>query len=144
MSAGRRDAAYKRTLEACNAVALVPSTLLPDIVIEGDDSWVIHIGWPSSYDKCKLFNTITFFFVYPITDISQFKKHKAKNNVIVACSGDIGLYPSHTSLMTRTQAWPKYGDSLIASTNGLRQEFENALARISDEIKEKVYPASRA
>ncbi|CEL63384.1 hypothetical protein RSOLAG1IB_10720 [Rhizoctonia solani AG-1 IB] len=121
MSAGRRDAAYKRTLEAGNAVALVSSTLLPDIVIEGDDSWVIHIGWPSSYDKY----------------ISQFKKHKAKNNVIVACSGDIGLYPSHTSLMTRTQSWPKYGDSLIASTNGLRQEFENALAKISDEIKEK-------
>ncbi|QRW18551.1 hypothetical protein RhiXN_03475 [Rhizoctonia solani] len=122
MSPTRRDAAYKRTLEASNSVALVPGTLLPDILMEGENTWVIYVGWPPSHEKY----------------LSRFKKHRAQNNVIVAYSGDLELYTLSPSLMDITQIWPGR-DSLDASIDKLRHVFDDSLAKISDELKEKVY-----
>ncbi|KAG8690045.1 hypothetical protein FRC11_014182 [Ceratobasidium sp. 423] len=124
MSAAKRDAAYEHSLQNGGSVVLMPSTLSSDVVMEGDDSWVIHIGWPSNRERY----------------LSQIKNHQAKNNVIVACSEDLDLYPSCAPLVDLTQDWPKFGNSLTASVNALRQSFELTLAEISDEVKEKVYP----
>ncbi|KAF8755198.1 hypothetical protein RHS01_05391 [Rhizoctonia solani] len=120
MSPTRRDAAYKRTLEASNSVALVPGTILPDILMEGENTWVIHVGCPPSYEKY----------------VSRFKKHRAQNNVIVAYSGDLELYTLRPSLMDITQIWPGR-DSLDASIDKLRRVFDDSLTKISDELKEK-------
>ncbi|ELU39572.1 hypothetical protein AG1IA_06398 [Rhizoctonia solani AG-1 IA] len=139
MSPTRRDAAYKRTLEASNSVALVPGTLLPDILMEGENTWVIYVGWPPSHEKCEPQNTTPHFAsLISFTDLSRFKKHRAQNNVIVAYSGDLELYTLSPSLMDITQIWPGR-DSLDASIDKLRHVFDDSLAKISDELKEKVY-----
>ncbi|CAE6415348.1 unnamed protein product [Rhizoctonia solani] len=123
MNAAKRDAAYKHSLQNNGSVVLMPSTLSSEVILEGDNSWVIHIGWPPSREKY----------------LSQVRGHQAKNNVIVAYSGDLEWYPSHAPLMDLTQDWPKYGASFIASVNALRHSFDSTLADIPDEVKEKVY-----
>ncbi|KAH7325362.1 hypothetical protein B0J17DRAFT_231717 [Rhizoctonia solani] len=42
------DQAYASFLENEGAILLVPETLSPKLEIEGDNSWVIHAGWPVS------------------------------------------------------------------------------------------------
>ncbi|CUA67194.1 Target of rapamycin homolog [Rhizoctonia solani] len=122
MSAAKRDAAYKTKLENNNSVVLVPGTLSLNVVMEGSNTWVIHVGWPPNREKC-----------------SQVKSHKAAHNIIIASTGNLDLYPSRTPLMTQTQTWPKSG-GFTASVDALRQTFELKLSTIPDDVKEKVYP----
>ncbi|KAH7325358.1 hypothetical protein B0J17DRAFT_682129 [Rhizoctonia solani] len=124
MNSAKQDAAYKGYLQNDNSIVLIPGTLPPNVVMGGSNSWVIHVGWPPNQEKY----------------LSQIKKHQARNNVIVACSGDADLYSSRAPLMAQTQTWPKYGDLFTASVNALRQSYEQTLARIPDNVKEKVYP----
>ncbi|KAJ1300105.1 hypothetical protein OPQ81_002586 [Rhizoctonia solani] len=123
ISAAKRDTSYKQWLQKDSSVILIPGTISSEVVMEGNNSWVIHIGWPSNREKY----------------LSQLKTHQAKNNIIIAPSIEIDLYPSCASIMAITQAWPKLGDSFTASVHDLRPSFENTLAKISDDVKEKVY-----
>ncbi|CAE6540610.1 unnamed protein product, partial [Rhizoctonia solani] len=123
MGVARRDAAYKKYLDNDNSVVLIPGTLLPNIVMEGGNTWVIHVGWPPNREKY----------------VSQIKNHQAKNNVIVACADDLDFYPSGAPLMDQTHSWPKLGDAFTDSVNALRQSFEQKLTDIPDEAKAKVY-----
>ncbi|CAE6407996.1 unnamed protein product [Rhizoctonia solani] len=124
MSSAKQDAAYRGFLQNDNSIVLIPGTIPPNVVMEGTNTWVIHVGWPPNHEKY----------------LSQIKKHQARNNVVIACSGDLDLYSSRAPLMARTQIWPKCGDPFTASVNALRQSFEQTLAKIPDHVKEKVYP----
>ncbi|CAE7183609.1 unnamed protein product [Rhizoctonia solani] len=119
MGSARRDAAYKKYLESDNSVVLIPGTLSPNIVMEGANTWVIHVGWPPNRERY----------------VAQIKNHQAKHNVILACTSDVNLYPSSVPLMAQTLTWPKDGDSV----NALRQLFDQSLANVPDDLKEKVY-----
>ncbi|CAE6519637.1 unnamed protein product [Rhizoctonia solani] len=120
--AAKRDAAYKKSLESNNSVALVPGTLALNVELEGSNTWVIHVGWPPNREKYA----------------TQIKSHQAAHNVIIAFTGDLELYPSRTPLMAQTQTWPKYPE-LTTSANDLRQTYELKLAAIPDDVKEKIY-----
>ncbi|CUA71106.1 RNA1 polyprotein [Rhizoctonia solani] len=120
--AAKRDAAYKKSLESNNSVALVPGTLALNVELEGSNTWVIHVGWPPNREKYA----------------TQIKSHQAAHNVIIAFTGDLELYPSRTPLMAQTQTWPKYAE-LTTSANDLRQTYELELAAIRDDVKEKIY-----
>ncbi|KAH7325363.1 hypothetical protein B0J17DRAFT_682153 [Rhizoctonia solani] len=117
------DQGYIDFLGSEYSVLLVPETLLPRHEIEGENSWVIHVGWPASlvqYNK-------------------QLKVHRARNNIIVAFSGDHLMYPSGNSIINLTEPWPEDGASFRASVSILRPLFEVVLSEIPLDVKSHVY-----
>ncbi|KAG8697269.1 hypothetical protein FRC11_000139, partial [Ceratobasidium sp. 423] len=118
-----RDPACSNFLESHGSVLLVPETLSPQFEIEGGNSWVIHIGWPTSEAQYT----------------SQRETHRAQNNILVAYAGDQSLYPSGDSIVGLTEPWPKDGASFRASVSILRPLYEVMLSEISLEMKSRVY-----
>ncbi|KAH7325360.1 hypothetical protein B0J17DRAFT_682143 [Rhizoctonia solani] len=119
----KRDQNYLDFLESSGSVLLVPETLLPQFKIEGDNSWVIHVGWPANETQYN----------------AQRRNHKAQNNILVAYSGDQALYPAGNSIVDLTEPWPKDGASFRASISILRSLYEVILSEISLDLKSKVY-----
>ncbi|CAE6407980.1 unnamed protein product [Rhizoctonia solani] len=119
----KRDQNYMDFLESNGSVLLVPETLLPQFKIDGDNSWVIHVGWPASESQYR----------------TQRKNHQAQNNIVVAYSGDQSLYPSGNSIVEQTEPWPNDGASFRASISILRSLYEFMLSEVSLDLKSKVY-----
>ncbi|KAJ1300108.1 hypothetical protein OPQ81_002589 [Rhizoctonia solani] len=118
-----RDQAYNDFVESAGAVLLVPESLLPRFEVEGENSWVIHVGWPASESQYT----------------SQRKIHQAQNNIVVAFSADQSLYPSGNSIVKLTEPWAKDGASFRASVSILRPLYEAMLSEVSLEMKSQVY-----
>ncbi|KAG8756724.1 hypothetical protein FRC11_005061, partial [Ceratobasidium sp. 423] len=118
-----QDQACIDFLESQAAVLLVPETLSPQFEIEGENSWVIHVGWPSNETQYTV----------------QREAHKAHNNILVAYSRDQSLYPSGDSIINQTELWPKDGASFRASVAISRPLYEVMLSEISLEMKSLVY-----
>ncbi|CAE6485997.1 unnamed protein product, partial [Rhizoctonia solani] len=114
----KQDGDYAGFLENPGSVLLVPETLLPDLELEGEKSWVIHIGWPAS----------------KVNYIAQGKAHRAQNNILVAYAGDQSLYPSGNGIVNLTEPWPKDGASFRESASILRPLYEVVLSEISPEM----------
>ncbi|CAE6421627.1 unnamed protein product [Rhizoctonia solani] len=123
ISAARRNAAYTESLKNDNSVVLIPDQLSTNVVMEGGNTWVIHVGWPPNLEKYT----------------AEVDNHQARHNVIVASAGNLDLYPSCIPLMDQTQNWPERVDSIADLRNILRQTFEQKLATIADEVKQRVY-----
>ncbi|KAG8711243.1 hypothetical protein FRC11_003332 [Ceratobasidium sp. 423] len=115
--------AYTNFLENPGSILLVPETLLPELDIKGEGSWVIHVGWPASGAQY----------------IAQTRAHRAQNNILVAYTGDQSVYPSGDSIIKLTEPWPKDGASFRASVSILRSLYEVMLSVISLEMKTRVY-----
>ncbi|CAE6526262.1 unnamed protein product [Rhizoctonia solani] len=122
-ASSKLDQASANFLENEGAVLLVPETLSPKIEIAGDNSWVIHAGWPVSEAQY----------------ITQRKSHKAQNNILVAYTGDRSLYPSGNNIVEQTEPWPKDGASFRASISILRPLYEATLSELPFEMKKRVY-----
>ncbi|KDN40310.1 hypothetical protein RSAG8_08220, partial [Rhizoctonia solani AG-8 WAC10335] len=119
----KQDRAYVGFLENQGSVLLVPEALLPQFEIEGENSWVIHVGWPASETRYT----------------AQRGIHRAQNNILVAYSGDQSLYPSGDTIVELTETWPKDGAPFRASVSILRPLYEVMLSEISFEMKSEVY-----
>ncbi|KAG8730514.1 hypothetical protein FRC11_006545 [Ceratobasidium sp. 423] len=118
-----RNEGHADFIESQGSVLLVPETLVPQFKIEGEHTWVIHIGWPVSetlYD-------------------AQRRIHQARNNILVAFHGDKSLYPSGDKIINMTQPWPNDGPSFRASVSILRPLYEAMLSEISLEMKSQAY-----
>ncbi|KAL5634341.1 hypothetical protein ACGC1H_002419 [Rhizoctonia solani] len=122
-TSSKQDKSYTEFLEKDGSVLLVPESLLPELEIEGENSWVIHVGWPVSEAQYT----------------TQRKNHRAHNNVLVAYSEDQSLYPSGASIISLTEPWPQDGASFRASVSILRPLYEVMLSEISHELKSRVY-----
>ncbi|KDN40309.1 hypothetical protein RSAG8_08219, partial [Rhizoctonia solani AG-8 WAC10335] len=119
----KKDQAYIDFLENDGSVLLVPESLSPKLEIGGENSWVIHVGWPVSEAQYT----------------AQRKIHRAHNNILVAYSGDQSLYPSGDNIINLTAVWPQDGASFRASVSILRPLYEVMLSEISLEMKSRVY-----
>ncbi|CAE6481723.1 unnamed protein product [Rhizoctonia solani] len=105
------------------SVLLVPETLLPQHELEGENSWVIHVGWPASL----------------VQYTNQQKTHRANKNILVAFSGDQLLYSSANSIINLTEPWPEDGASFRGSVSILRPLYEVILSEIPLDLKAQVY-----
>ncbi|CAE7233837.1 unnamed protein product [Rhizoctonia solani] len=122
-TSSKPDQSYADFLENDGSVLLVPESLSPELEIEGENSWVVHVGWPVSETRYT----------------AQRNNHRAQNNVIVAYSGDQSLYPSGDSIVNLIEPWPKDGASFRASVSILRPLYEVMLSEIPHEMKSRVY-----
>ncbi|KAH7325364.1 hypothetical protein B0J17DRAFT_231480 [Rhizoctonia solani] len=119
----KQDQNYLNFLNSNGAVLLIPESLLPQFKIGGDNSWVIHAGWPVNEAQYT----------------AQRRNHQAQNNVLVACSRDQSLYPSGNSIVKLTEPWPKDGPSFRASVSILRSLYEVMLSEIPLDMKSRIY-----
>ncbi|CCO36762.1 hypothetical protein BN14_10906 [Rhizoctonia solani AG-1 IB] len=122
-TAPKQDQVVTEFCKNHGSVLLVPESLSPELEISGENSWVVHVGWPVSETQ---YNT-------------QRKNHQAQNNVLVAYSGDQSLYPSGDHIVDMTEPWPKDGASFRASVAILRPLYEVILTEISLDMKTRVY-----
>ncbi|CAE6467310.1 unnamed protein product, partial [Rhizoctonia solani] len=114
---------YLNFLNSSGSVLLIPESLSPRFKMEGDNSWVIHVGWPVSEAQYT----------------TQRRNHRAHNNVLVACSGDQTFYPSGNKIVELTEPWPKDGPSFRASVSILRSLYEVILSEIPLDTKSPIY-----
>ncbi|CAE6481716.1 unnamed protein product [Rhizoctonia solani] len=119
----QQNSNFLNFLNSSGSVLLIPESLSPQFKIEGDNSWVIHVGWPVSEAQYT----------------TQRRNHRAHNNVVVACSGDQTLYPSGNKIVELTEPWPKDGPSFRASVSILRSLYEVILSEIPLDTKSPIY-----
>ncbi|KAH7325359.1 hypothetical protein B0J17DRAFT_682133 [Rhizoctonia solani] len=122
-TSSKQEQAYVDFPENADSVLLVPESLSPELKNQGENSWVVHIGWPVSEVQYTL----------------QRSNHRAQNNLLLAYSGDQSLYSSGNSIVELTEPWPKNGSSFQASVSILRPLYEVMLSEISFDMKARVY-----
>ncbi|ELU39565.1 hypothetical protein AG1IA_06400 [Rhizoctonia solani AG-1 IA] len=123
VESSKKDRIYESLLQDDGLVLLVPESLSPKIKVEGENSWLIHVGWPVNEKQYT----------------AQRMNHQAQNNIIVACSEDYSLYPSGEIILDMAQPWPNDGASFRASITILRPLYDAMLSEIPLEIKAQVY-----
>ncbi|QRW18561.1 hypothetical protein RhiXN_03485 [Rhizoctonia solani] len=123
VESSKKDRIYESLFQDDSLVLLVPESLSPKIKIEGENSWVIHVGWPVNEKQYT----------------AQRMNHQAQNNIIVACSEDYSLYPSGEIILDMAQPWPNDGASFRASVTILRPLYDVMLSEIPLEMKAQVY-----
>ncbi|KAF8668497.1 hypothetical protein RHS04_08982 [Rhizoctonia solani] len=123
VESSKKDRIYESLLQDDGLVLLVPESLSPKIKVEGENSWLIHVGWPVNEKQYT----------------AQRMNHQAQNNIIVACSEDYSLYPSGEIILDMAQPWPNDGASFRASVTILRPLYDAMLSEIPLEIKAQVY-----
>ncbi|GAB1527117.1 hypothetical protein RhiTH_010292 [Rhizoctonia solani] len=123
VESSKKDRIYESLLQDDGLVLLVPESLSPKIKVEGENSWLIHVGWPVNEKQYT----------------AQRMNHQAQNNIIVACSEDYSLYPSGEIILDMAQPWPNDGASFRASVTILRPLYDAMLSEIPLEMKAQVY-----
>jgi hypothetical protein len=56
-TAPKQDQVVTEFCKNHGSVLLVPESLSPELEISGENSWVVHVGWPVSETQCTLIDT---------------------------------------------------------------------------------------